>query len=143
MKEPDKVRHIVRRLSDELSGPLYLGDESRKVGSINVLRRGFGSEYGRPDALVMIELELEVLGAKIKVQSPILVEAEDAGLEAARDDWDLFFERDTLHIPMVVVGKPGARRETDRWTGKARIAGDIRFVAMPDVGAREDDTADR
>ncbi|MDI9549566.1 MAG: hypothetical protein QM346_18385 [Chloroflexota bacterium] len=143
MKEPDKVRHIVRRLDDELSGTLFLDSEQRPVGRIYTMRRGFGSEYGRPDVLVMVELELNVLGTRVKVQTPILVEAEDAGLNAAWDDWDLFLERDTLHIPMVVVGKPDARRDTANWTGKARISGDVRFVAMPDISTGNDDAANR
>ena len=130
MKEPDKVRHIVRRLNEEVSGILYLGSEARAVGRVQVLRRGFGSEYGRPDAVVMVKIELELLGTRVKVATPILIEAEDSGLSAAREDWNLFFERDTLEIPMLVVGKPGAPRKTEYWLSQAKVKGEVKFIGL-------------
>jgi|GEM_PF-5058101 len=130
LTEPDKVAKIVEVLSSTLNGDLFLDHSESRMGQIRVMRRGFGSEFGRPDAVVWIELTLDVLGVKVDVRFPVLVEAEDAGLNAAKDDWDLFFERDELEIPMVVVGKRGARPANTKWTARANITGNIRLIGF-------------
>lgn len=130
LSEPEKVAQIVEALKDSLDGDLFLNHPDSKVGRIRAVRRGFGSEYGRPDAVIWIELTLDVLGAKVDVRFPVLVEAEEAGLSAAKDDWDLFFERDNLEIPMVVVGRKGARPANAEWTAKADVTGTIRLIGF-------------
>ncbi len=113
LTEPQKVTRIVRALKDNLDGDLFLRNTENKVGHFKVVRRGFGSEFGRPDAVVWIEIETHVLGVLVTLKVPILVEAEDAGISAAKEDFQLFFERDRLEIPMVVISKEGAiKRET-------------------------------
>ena len=130
LSEPAKVAAIVDILVDDLNGDLFLKNLESPVGQIRAVRRGFGSELGRPDAVVWIEMTLDVLGAKVDVRFPVLVEAEEAGLSAAKDDWELFFERDELAIPMVVVGKRGARPATTSWTAKANVTGQIRLIGF-------------
>jgi hypothetical protein len=133
LSEPDKVAKIVEALVNSLNGDLFLNHAESKIGQIRAIRRGFGSEFGRPDAVVWIELTLDVLGVKVDVRFPVLVEAEDAGLNAAKDDWDLFFERDELEIPMVVIGKQGARPENERWKARANVTGNIRLIGFDRV----------
>ena len=130
LSEPEKVAKIVEMLVDDLNGDLFLKNLDSKVGQIRAVRRGFGSEYGRPDAVVWIELTLPVLGAKVNVRFPVLVEAEEAGLNAAKDDWELFFERDELEIPMVVVGRKGMCPANAKWTAKANVTGNIRQIGF-------------
>lgn len=130
LSEPAKVAAIVDALVDDLNGDLFLRDLELPVGQIRAVRRGFGSELGRPDAVVWIEMTLDVLGAKVDVRFPVLVEAEEAGLNAAKDDWELFFERDELEIPMVVVGRKGARPANTSWTAKANVNGQIRLIGF-------------
>ena len=108
LTEVEKVSRIFRALERELDGDLFLRDMGAKVGRLKVIRKGFGSELGRPDVIVWVELELHVLGMRTELRVPILVEAEDAGLSAAKEDFVRFFEREKLAIPMIVVGKGGA-----------------------------------
>lgn len=108
LTEPQKVSRIVQALEAELNGNLFLDEPDNQVGRFKVVRRGFGSEFGRPDAVVWIELETHVLGILVSLRVPILIEAEEAGINAAIEDFERFFERDTLKIPMVVVGKAHA-----------------------------------
>ncbi len=110
LSEREKVNKIFKALEHELSGKLFLGDPSRPVGEVKIIRRGFGTELGRPDVVIWVELELHVLGVRTSLRVPVLVEAEDAGIAAAREDFVKFFERDALTIPMIVVGKSGVPR---------------------------------
>jgi hypothetical protein len=108
LTETEKVSRIFRALERELDGDLFLRNTGTKLGRVKVVRKGFGSELGRPDVIVWVELELHVLGIRTELRVPILVEAEDAGLRAAKEDFIKFFEREKLAIPMVVIGKRGA-----------------------------------
>lgn len=129
LTEPEKVSRIVRALEAELNGDLFLRDMEHKVGCIKAIRKGFGSALGRPDAIVWIELELHVLGVRTFLRVPILVEAEDAGLHAAKEDYELFFEREKLDIPMVVVGRAGAPKRTEGYNAQASVR-----VTMHQIG---------
>jgi hypothetical protein len=120
-EESRKVHAIVKRLEEDLQGELFFRDETNKIGQLTPLRVGFGSELGRPDALIWVELELPVLGVPVKLKVPILVEAEEAGMDAAKDDYELFFQRKEIEIPMVVVGSKGARRKTKQSKTQARV----------------------
>jgi hypothetical protein len=120
-EESRKVHAIVKRLEEDLQGELFFRDETNKIGQLTPLRVGFGSELGRPDALIWVELELPVLGVPVKLKVPILVEAEEAGMDAAKDDYELFFQRKEIEIPMVVVGSKGARRKTKQSKMQARV----------------------
>jgi hypothetical protein len=121
LSEKEKVRQICLKLEETLKGDLYFRDEDHKVGSLQPSRIGFGSELGRPDAIVWVELELQVLGVPVRIRMPILIEAEEAGMEAAKDDYELFFERNELEIPMVVVSKERALRKKSSVSTKARV----------------------
>ena len=52
LTERQKVDVIVRALEAELDGDLFLRDTDHKVGRIKAIRKGFGSELGRPDAIL-------------------------------------------------------------------------------------------
>jgi hypothetical protein len=121
LTERQKVDMIVRALEAELDADLFLGDTDYKVGHIKASRKGFGHELGRPDAVIWVELEVHVLGVKTFLKVPILVEAEDAGMSAAEDDFQLFFEREKLEIPMVVVGKPNAPKQRRQYDAQAHV----------------------
>ena len=123
LSEPQKVQKIVKALENEIQGPLYLNDTENRVGEIIVSRRGFGSELGSPDAVIWVELNLRVLGISVSVRTPILVEAEDAGINAAKEDIRKFFERDDLEIPMIVVGRTGAlsKKGIDKATARINV----------------------
>jgi hypothetical protein len=96
--------HLVR-LEEERRGDR----QAERLGGLEVDHQlQFGSELGRPNVIVWVELELYILGMRTKLRVPILVEAEDAGLDAAKEDFIKFFEREKLAIPMIVVGKSGA-----------------------------------
>ena len=121
LPEKEKVRQICLKLEETLKGELFFRDDEHKVGSLQPTRIGFGSELGRPDAIVWAELELQVLGVPVRLRMPILIEAEEAGLEAAKEDYELFFERNELEIPMVVVSKERAVRKKASVSTKARV----------------------
>lgn len=121
LTERQKVSRIVRALEDELDGDLFLGDADKRVGRFKVVRRGFGSELGRPDAVVWIEVETHVLGLRVSLKVPILVEAEEAGVSAAKEDFVAFFRRDKLKIPMVVVGRDRAPKRERTYEATAEV----------------------
>lgn len=121
VSEKEMVRQICLKVEETLKGELYFRDEEHKVGSIQPSRIGFGSELGRPDAIVWVELELQVLGVPVRLRMPILIEAEKAGIEAAKEDYELFFERNELEIPMVVVSRDRAVRRKACGYTKARV----------------------
>lgn len=120
-EESKKVHAIVQRLEEDLKGDLFFREETNKVGQLTPIRKGFGSELGRPDAIVWVGLELSVLGVPVTLKIPILVEAEEAGMDAAKDDYELFFQREELEIPMIVVGCKGAPRKTKHTKAQARV----------------------
>jgi len=129
LTEGEKVSRIVQGLENELNGNLFLRDLNNKVGRIKAIRKGFGSALGRPDAIVWIELELHVLGVRCFLRVPILVEAEDAGIHSAKEDYELFFEREKLNIPMIVVSKPGSQKLKKDYNTQANVR-----VTMHQIG---------
>lgn len=136
LTEPEKVSRIVRALEAELNGDLFLRDEDRKVGRVKAIRKGFGSELGRPDAIVWVELELHVLGVRTFLRVPILVEAEDAGLYAAKEDYESFFEREKLDIPMIVVAREGARKLKKEYSAQANVRMTVHQIGLDRVEGR-------
>jgi hypothetical protein len=102
LNEFEKVTKIYHAL-ENCNGPLYLRNLENEIGEIKVIRKGFGSELGRPDVLIWIEISFHIFGSRVHLRVPILVEAEEAGISAAKDDFELFFKREKLQIPMVVV----------------------------------------
>ncbi len=129
LTESEKVSRIVQSLEDELNGDLFLRNLNNKVGRIKAIRKGFGSALGRPDAIAWVELDLHVLGVKSFLRVPILVEAEDAGIYAAKDDYEMFFEREKLNIPMIVVSKPGSQKLKKEYNAQANVR-----VTMHQIG---------
>lgn len=108
LSEREKVRRITNALERELEGQLFLSGREQSIGRIEVARRGYSSELGSPDVVIWVTIELHVFGALTRLKVPILIEAEEAGYSAAREDVRKFFERDKLEIPMVVVARNGA-----------------------------------
>jgi hypothetical protein len=108
LSEREKVRRITNALEREVEGQLFLNNLEQPVGRIEVDRRGYSSELGSPDVVVWVTIELHIFGALTRLKVPILVEAEEAGYNAAKEDIRKFFERDKLEIPMVVVARNGA-----------------------------------
>ena len=108
-EERDTVTKIVHYLESQLNGDIFLRDPGNRIGRIKVQRMGFGSERGSPDVVAWLDLQLEVLNVPVRMRVPILIEAEKAGLDAAKEDYRKFFKREKLEIPMVVVGRSGAR----------------------------------
>lgn len=133
LSEPQKVQKIIQALEDEIQGPLYFDSTENRVGEIIVSRRGFGSERGSPDAVIWVELNLRVLGISVTVRTPILVEAEDAGINAAKEDIRKFFERDELEIPMIVIGRMGALSKKATGKATARIKVPIHQIGLHKV----------
>ena len=136
-EESRKVHAIVQRLEEDLEGDLFLRDETNKIGHLTPIRMGFGSELGRPDALIWVELELPVLGVPVRLKVPILVEAEEAGMDAAKEDYELFFQRKELEIPMVVVGRKGAQRKTKQSKTRARVNVTVHQIGFDRVVQKE------
>ena len=133
LTESEKVSRIVQSLEDELNGDLFLKNLNNKVGHIKAIRKGFGSELGRPDAIAWIKLELHVLGVRCFLRVPILVEAEDAGIHSAKEDYELFFEREKLDIPMIIVGKAGARKLKKGYDAQANVRVTMHQIGMDRV----------
>lgn len=138
--EREKVRQITNTLERELEGQLFLNVREKAIGRIEVERRGFGTERGSPDVVVWVTIELHILGALTRLRVPILVEAEEAGYGAAKEDVRKFFERDTLEIPMVVVGRDGGFGKQHYERAEATVNVTIKQVAfsqLPGAGARD------
>ena len=133
--EREKVRLIVERLENEIDGDLFLHD--RKIGSVRTTRRGFGTELGSPDAVIWFEINVHVLGVSVALKMPVLVEAEDAGLSAAKDDVRKFFERDFLEIPMVVIGKRGDKRKDSTTEATVKVVVPMHLVGFDRVVDQE------
>lgn len=133
LSEPEKVSQIVQALQSELDGDLFLRNQDHKVGRVKVIRKGFGTERGRPDAIVWVDLELHVLGVRTFVHVPILVEAEEAGLHAAKEDYELFFEREKLNIPMVVVAKERAPKLKKDYDAQANVRVTVHQIGLDRV----------
>ncbi|MBU0701298.1 hypothetical protein KKE26_08430 [bacterium] len=93
---------------------------------ISVTRRGFGSERGRPDVVIWIELDINVLGVSTKTKIPILIEDESGGVNAAKEDYEAFFERDKLTLSMLVVG--GEKRRSKEESAQAKIQLQIKQI---------------
>lgn len=105
-EESIRVSKIYQILENDIQGDIY--SQGKKIGRVYVIRRGFGSERGRPDVITWIELNMEVLGVLTKTKIPILIEDEKGGMQAAKEDYKAFFERDKIALSMLVIG--GERR---------------------------------
>ena len=106
LPERERVGALVRILEDSFKGDLFLNKSGKmvKVGRMYPDRRGFGKEEGRPDIVLWIELDTNILGSFVKARFPVLVEDEESGWPNARDDYEAFFEKDETLVPMVVIG---------------------------------------
>lgn len=105
----------------------YRGEWDIKTewGYINVeflpKRIGFGSKKGTPDEILITKFVFPILGQKVSIQVPILLEAETkGGLDAALTDLFKFSERNLkegadsyVEIPMLVIGKEYRSRKKD------------------------------
>jgi hypothetical protein len=127
--EKEKVAQILRTLERQIGGELFLRNTDRRIGRIKVIRKGFGTERGRPDVIAWIELDLHVLGVRTSLRVPILVEAEEAGMTAAKEDYEEFFKEEKLDIPMLVVSRAGATRAKRKERATAIVQ-----VTMQQVG---------
>ncbi len=86
LSEREKVRRITNALEREVEGQLFLNNLEQPVGRIEVDRRGYSSELGSPDVVVWVTIELHIFGALTRLKVPILVEAEEAGYNSAKED---------------------------------------------------------
>lgn len=132
LSEFEKVSKIYHAL-ENCNGPIYLRDLENKIGEIKVLRKGFGSELGRPDVLVWIEISFHIFGSRVHLRVPILVEAEEAGINAAKDDFELFFQREELQIPMVVVAGHQAPKVNRQYPAMAHVNVSVHQVGFDRV----------
>jgi len=115
--EKRRVSTIYQILEERAQSEIY--SQGQKIGRIYVDRKGFGSERGRPDVVVWIELNIEVLGVPTKTKIPILIEDEKSGVQAAKEDYEAFFERDKLTLSMLVIG--GEKRLSKQQDAQAEV----------------------
>ena len=105
-----KLSRILRKLQGEETAKFPWGDVKVRIDYINFSAGG----KGRPDSILVLELTLPVLGQRVVVKVPILIEAEKSGIEAAMTDLNEFCERSKkgvlnggqpsfLEIPMLVT----------------------------------------
>lgn len=96
----------------QLKGKVWLEREDGtklEIGMMTPIRRGFGTQKGRPDTVVWLELQLSMLGVNVRAKYPILVEVGKAGFADARTDFSSFFETDEIEVPAMIAG--GKKRE--------------------------------
>lgn len=106
-------------------GPVHL--------AFRPMRIGYGSARGTPDELLVVGLSFALFGEQLRLQAPILLEAEvKAGLDGALDDLKKFSQRSCageqeshIELPMLVAGRRRRTRSVDAVL-QARI--DIREV---------------
>jgi len=72
---------------------------------------------GCPDEILRIELSFELLGTKVKLSAPVLIESEKAGASSAIEDLEKFCfrslsgeQKSYIEIPMLVVGGQRSKR---------------------------------
>jgi hypothetical protein len=119
----DEEREVFRALEQSVKGKLYLrrpeGKET-EIGELIPVRRGFGSKKGRPDCVIWLELNMDMLGARAKAKIPIPVEVEiKAGTGGVKPDYKPLFETEGLELPMIVVG--GTTREEKEEDCQAKV----------------------
>ncbi len=124
MSESDEMRlsRILRRLEGDAVAKFQWGDAKIKLRYLNYSAGG----RGRPDSLLLLDVEMNVLGQNVVVKAPILIEAEKSGIDAAITDLDEFCTRSSkgaleggqpsfLEIPMLVTTpSPRVRDRVER-----------------------------
>ncbi|RLG59393.1 MAG: hypothetical protein DRN95_02190 [Candidatus Hydrothermarchaeota archaeon] len=110
----EKERYIYSLLQ-KFEGTLYLKNKEglKEIGRVRSERRGFGGKKGRPDFILWIELDLDILKTRLRTEFPILVEEEDEGISNVERDYSQFLREGKLFVPMIVVGGE-ERKETLR-----------------------------
>ena len=125
MGEKDEVRlsRILSKMRGESEAIFSWGKANIKIEYINYSAGGRGC----PDSLLVLNVTLPVLGERVSIQAPILIEAEKAGMNAAMEDLDKFCKRSMkgalegggrsfVEIPMLVVTERprlGQKKESD------------------------------
>ena len=119
-KDELKLSRILSRLESESEFVFPGGKGNIHIKYINYSAGGSGC----PDSLLLLKVSLPVLGRMVSVQAPILIEAEKAGIDAAKRDLDKFCERSSkgtmegggssfLEIPMLVSTQSTSRRQKE------------------------------
>lgn len=112
MRDEHMLDIALAKLNGKARANFDWGTVTVEFSSLNLSAGGRGS----PDALVLINLEFDLLGEPVSVQVPVLVEAEKAGLESAIEDLDKFTNRSLngepsyLKLPMLVATRSTSRR---------------------------------
>lgn len=117
-------REIFKLLKADVEGVLCLKSSkgTTQVGEVVPVRRGFGTRKGRPDFVVWLRLNINVLGVKVRAKIPILVEDEEAGGLAAADiDFRSFFDTDEIRLPAVVIGGKRRKEKEKVYESKIRL----------------------
>lgn len=123
MKEKDEIKlsRILSKMQGISEATFPWGKANISLEYINYSAGGKGC----PDSLLVLTFTLPVLGEKVSIQAPILIEAEKAGTSAAMEDLEKFCKRSLqgalegggssfIEIPMLVVTekpKPGQKKE--------------------------------
>ena len=122
-----KERYIYSLLQ-KLEGTLYLKDKDLKdkeglkeIGKVRSERRGFGGKKGRPDFILWIELDLDILKTRIRAEFPILVEEEKEGISSVEQDYSQFLKERKLFVPMIVVGGDERKEVSKSFHGPIKI----------------------
>ena len=117
-------REIFRLLKDNVEGTLHFKSKKgiTQIGEIIPVRRGFGTRKGRPDFVIWLRLNMDILGVNVRAKLPILVEAEEAGgLAAADKDFRSFFRTDEIRLPAVIIGGKTRKEKEKVYVGKIRL----------------------
>jgi hypothetical protein len=82
-----------------------------------------------PDCVLWVTVELRVFQQDVRLRVPVLVEAEKAGLKAAREDLEKFSSRGNhpLEVPMLVVSEAGYLSQEER----VQLATRVRIRQLP------------
>ena len=100
-------------------------DLKTEWGNINIkfnpIRKGWGSQRGRPDEILLISLKFVLAGERFNFKIPFLIEDEKvAGIHGAMEDLKLYALRsldgtDTsyLELPMLVIGNKRSVKKTE------------------------------
>jgi len=112
MKEKDEVKlsRILSNMAGKSKASFPWGEIEIEVDYVNYSAGGKGC----PDSLLILKVQMPVLGKRVLIQMPVLIEAEKAGMDAAMENLEKFCSRSMMgcvenggssfiEIPMLVA----------------------------------------